>query len=242
MPRIRVVVPVHNEKILLPWFLRHYRRIAESIVVWDNGSDDGSPEIARRHGADVRTFLTDGYDEAAVLGRLHETLDESDAFEWALFPDVDEFLTGEVAKRLSEAPSDVVAPAGYILIRRPDEPPLDPGRDLVGQRRFGYWAPRYAKPVLVRPRARVRFAAGKHELAPGALRPYHESRLRLFHHDLIDFDLWVYRKTKRALSENNRRNGWSTMRFCRDRSFYESFWRDEEAKASYLGHLLGDAT
>lgn len=237
--KIRVVVPVHNENTLLPWFLRHYGAFATSIVVWDNGSDDGSAEIAREAGAEVRRFETEGYDEQAVLDRLHETLDESVSYDWLMFPDVDEFIVGHrIHEVLKEASGDVMSPDGFQLVARPEEPPLDAEKPLVGQRRFGYPSQLYTKPIIVRPRAKVRFTAGKHELKDKSVASQSVRGLALFHHDMIDFDLWVYRKTKRPLSERNRKHGWSTLRFCRESSFYVDRWQEENGKTSDLGYLI----
>jgi hypothetical protein len=34
---------------MLPYYLRHYERFCEQIVVYDNASDDGSQEIVVSH-------------------------------------------------------------------------------------------------------------------------------------------------------------------------------------------------
>jgi glycosyltransferase involved in cell wall biosynthesis len=62
-----VVLPVLDEAEALPWVLTRIPTGARAIVV-DNGSSDGSAEVARAHGALVVTEPRRGYGSAVIAG------------------------------------------------------------------------------------------------------------------------------------------------------------------------------
>ncbi len=68
-PSISVVIPALNEARALPLVLADLptARIAEIVVV-DNGSTDGTPRIAREHGATVVSEPRRGYGQACLAG------------------------------------------------------------------------------------------------------------------------------------------------------------------------------
>jgi glycosyltransferase involved in cell wall biosynthesis len=238
--RIRVVVPVYNEEVLLPGFLRHYGEFADSIVVWDNGSTDATREIAAAHPlVDLRSFQTDSYDELSVLGVLAKTKKESEGdFDWCIFPDCDEIMTardgGAVRPILEESSADVLVPEGYELMQEKGEAPFAPEKPWVPQRGFGHRSDLYCKPIIMRPAAPVTFWAGKHKLAVGYVETRKEPRLVLLHFEMADYELWVYRKRRRPLSAQNIRNGWCVDRFCRGMEFYRQYWREKATQSRRL--------
>ncbi|HEY5821083.1 MAG TPA: glycosyltransferase family 2 protein [Propionibacteriaceae bacterium] len=71
---IDVVLPCLDEAGALPWVLGRMPEGCRAIVV-DNGSQDGSPEIARAHGALVVEATRRGYGAACHAGLLAATAD-----------------------------------------------------------------------------------------------------------------------------------------------------------------------
>ncbi|MEQ4209085.1 glycosyltransferase family 2 protein [Actinopolymorpha sp. B17G11] len=69
MDEIDVVLPCLDEAAALPGVLSMFPAHYRAIVV-DNGSTDGSPEIARQHGAVVVTEPRRGYGAAVHTGML----------------------------------------------------------------------------------------------------------------------------------------------------------------------------
>jgi glycosyltransferase involved in cell wall biosynthesis len=63
----QVILPVLNEAHAIPWVLERLPAGYEPIVV-DNGSTDGSGDIARRHGAQVVLETTPGFGAACFAG------------------------------------------------------------------------------------------------------------------------------------------------------------------------------
>lgn len=64
---VEVVLPCLNEAPALPWVLRRIPLGYRALVV-DNGSTDGSPELARRLGARVVSCAQRGYGAACHTG------------------------------------------------------------------------------------------------------------------------------------------------------------------------------
>lgn len=240
--KIRAIVPVYNEEKLLPKFLRHYARLCDSIVVWDNGSTDRTFEIASAHPlVEARRFETDGYDELSVLSVLEATKDESRGrYDWCLFPDCDEFIMGDVPgterDTLSRSKADILAPRGYCLAEVAGDPPLDLGADILRQRRNGYPSPAYSKPVVMRPEAVASFAPGKHSIRGIVASP--EPGLLLVHCEMVDFALWTYRKNRRPLSRRNVEHGWSVRRFCRSTEEHQRIWEEAQHRSISLDGVL----
>ncbi len=67
-----IVLPCLDEALALPWVLSRIPDGARAIVV-DNGSSDGSAEIARAHGARVITCPQRGYGAACHAGLVAAT-------------------------------------------------------------------------------------------------------------------------------------------------------------------------
>ncbi|MDQ6909840.1 MAG: glycosyltransferase family 2 protein [Actinomycetota bacterium] len=74
MTTVQVVLPVLDEAEALPWVLR---RVPDGygVIVADNGSSDGSPEIARRLGVTVVNEPCRGFGAACYAGLSAATAD-----------------------------------------------------------------------------------------------------------------------------------------------------------------------
>lgn len=241
--KIRVVVPVFNEEKLLPHFLAHYERFADSILVWDNGSTDRTREIAKAHPlVKLMEFRTEGYDEAAVLEVLHQTKGASyGRFDWLMFPDCDEFIRardpGRERELLEGAPEQVIAADGYCMIATPWDAPIDLARPLIPQRTWGWKSRNYSKPIIIRPTLDGDFCPGKHGIKGLKVDP--DDRFLLLHLEMIDFNLLVYRKNRRELSESNKRHDWCTARFCQPLKTHLEYWASGLLMAEDLSKVIG---
>lgn len=67
MVKVQVVLPVLDEAEALPWVLSRMP-FGYSVIVADNGSTDGSPDIARRLGASVVSEARRGFGAACFAG------------------------------------------------------------------------------------------------------------------------------------------------------------------------------
>jgi glycosyltransferase involved in cell wall biosynthesis len=92
--RVSVIIPTRNEALAigrvladLPW------NLVNEVIVVDNCSSDGTPEIAARMGARVISETRQGYGQACLTG-----VADADA------PDVLVFLDGDYSDRPAELP------------------------------------------------------------------------------------------------------------------------------------------
>jgi hypothetical protein len=91
---IRLFSKCRNEKLRLPAFLKHYRKLGvQRFFIIDNASDDGSAEFLKAQ-PDVHVFNTDGSFRAARGGTdwLNAVLQEFGVGHWCVTVDVVELL------------------------------------------------------------------------------------------------------------------------------------------------------
>lgn len=141
---VSVVVMTRNEAVNLPRCLPALARFAECFVV-DSGSDDGTPDIARSHGARLVPFHWNGrYPKKKqwCLDTLPFTHD------WVLFVDADERPTAELVEEIARLMAGTAACGPSHAAYWIDGRPVVRGRSL----RFGCWNRKLA--LLDRHRAR----------------------------------------------------------------------------------------
>ena len=64
---IDVFAICYNEEIILPYFLKHYKKFVRNITVYDNMSTDNSVNIMNEHGVKVIRFNTKGKFEESLF-------------------------------------------------------------------------------------------------------------------------------------------------------------------------------
>lgn len=104
LTRVWVIIPVFNEAASLPLVLRDLPYVGRVIVV-DNGSTDGSAELARQSGASVISEPRRGYGSACLAG-LAAIADQECSPEP---PQVVVFLDGDYSDHPDQLP-ELVAP------------------------------------------------------------------------------------------------------------------------------------
>lgn len=129
-PAVDVVLPCLDEAAALPWVLGRMPRWARPIVV-DNGSSDGSPDLARELGATVVREETRGYGAACHAGL------EAASAGWVAVMDCDGTLDPQHLQRLVDAVPD-----------DPDRPTLVVGRRVPQSLTAWPWHLRLANRVV----------------------------------------------------------------------------------------------
>lgn len=128
--RVAVVIPAYNEERAIGRVLAEVPAWVDQVIVADNGSEDKTREVARRHGAQVVIEPTRGYGSACLAGIAH--LDSPDIVvfldgDYSDYPHemgllVDPIVTGE---------ADCVLGSRILGSREPGA--------LTPQARFGNW-------------------------------------------------------------------------------------------------------
>lgn len=103
-PRIEVWAFCYNRRQLLPYFLAHYRRFAQRIVVCDNRSTDGSRDWLVAHGVEVLEDANAGVFDDRVLKDQKNSLWKASRgrADWVVVCDVDELVyVSDLRRRLA---------------------------------------------------------------------------------------------------------------------------------------------
>lgn len=163
--KIWVFAVCHNEEAIIPWWLRHYGRFADRILVWDDASTDRSRALLQAHPS-VTLFDCpwSGIDEDKALHHAYDVYPSARGkADWVMWVDMDEFLVsdGLVDER---TPYEVITTAGYNMMGRGLPENGYWHRQIWQLNPMGVAAPVYAKPIMFRPQARVRWVRGKHKL------------------------------------------------------------------------------
>jgi glycosyltransferase involved in cell wall biosynthesis len=93
--KIDVFTTCYNEQIILPYFLKHYKKFANNITVYDNMSTDNSVKIMNEYGVNVIQFDTNGKFEESVLMNIRNNCWKNSDADWVIVCDTDELIYHE---------------------------------------------------------------------------------------------------------------------------------------------------
>jgi glycosyltransferase involved in cell wall biosynthesis len=217
-----------------PFFLDHYSRFCDRIVMFDNQSDDRTvPIINAFPKTQVRTFQTAGtLDDLTHIKIKNSCYKESRGIaDWVIVCDSDEFLyhpdlLGILAQYKSQGIT-LPAIAGYDMT--PAALPR-PGEHLPAAHPFGVRSPLYDKAIIFNPALDIIYEPGAHRVFvnhDAVLSPAPE--LKLLHYKFLSKDYFLHRFAllRARLSDNNRRSGWGNHYLLSDeqlRAAYARAW------------------
>ena len=160
----------HNEKVLLPHTIEHYRsRIPHAVItVLDNESTDGSVEIAQSLGCRVRSWSSGDQIDDYLFVRLKNEIWKHHDDGWVIVADMDEWLcvTSVELKRMASRGVTVIRTSGWNIVADSDREDLS-DLDLHELNRGVHMGAR-DKLVAFRPDAvsAMNYGIGAHECAP----------------------------------------------------------------------------
>lgn len=220
---IHVYAVCWNEEILLPYFLRHYSKIAEKIFIYDNMSDDNSITIIKSFpNTKVIRFDTRGEyrEDVQQRIRLSEWKKSRGLADWVIIVDIDEFL---YHKNLIK----------YLTIckKKGITVPLTLGFDMVSETlptssgmiydeiRLGVFNKDYCKSCVFNPNLvyEINYGPGSHWAHPvGKIVVDNSGELKLLHYRYISLNYLLerYKLYRARQSEINRKMGWGFQYHC----------------------------
>ena len=199
----------------MPYFMRHYGSFADRVIVYDDESDDGTPDIVRAAGGEVRACSWTGIDDLAMvtLANQEYKLARGKA-DWVIWVDADEFIYADdmpgALRRLTREGVQMPTVTGYCMTA--NGPPSGDGQ-IYDEIKTGFRAGRYDKSCVVDPKTELAWGAGRHEYmvyTPNVLCAVNDYKpLKLLHYRWFGMDYCVERSRQNyaRLSQQNLTNG-----------------------------------
>ena len=225
--KIVVITLTFQERVIIPFFLRHYERFADRIVVYDGRSTDGTRELVEQHSlANLYDHDTGGVlDDEENVRIKNEAYKQEDA-DWYIVVDCDEFIYhAKGVRTLLEHYTRL----GVTF-------PGVEGWDMIGEKipfdglltehiRMGVRNWRYLdKQCVFAKGVNPVYAPGAHSCAPtGNVVVSPEIDLKLLHYKYLSLEYIQRKVASLRMSENNHRNKWG---YARDGRPINESWID----------------
>ena len=225
--KVSVISRWYNEAFFAPFFLSHYAWTDEIIILLEKTSTDNSAEIVKQFPNARVEWQTNGKDfNDRILSDMMSDWAGNSKSDWVIRADADEltFPYGNEDPRqvLAQADGNVINSWYRWVYKHKTEKSLDPAQPAIWQRRHGgeytIWpgmGPKYLKPTIVKPSAKVRWFPGEQRYKPNGLIKISRTQFDGVHWQMADVDMAVKRNESntRRLSEENKRNNWGVKNF-----------------------------
>lgn len=215
--RIHVYSLAWNEELMAPYFLKHYSKFCEKIVIFDNESSDRTPEIVRAcPQAEVRTWSSNGQiNDQMYLDIKNSAYKESRGeADWVIVCDMDEFIYHPNLLRKLEWYKRIGV--NYPKIKgfemMPGNPVL-PADDLPDHHQMGVRFKNLDKRIIFSPKLDMSYHPGAHNAErPIGSRQSCFSDIKLLHYKMLSLDWYISRHEVMAkrLSDLNKEKGWGS--------------------------------
>jgi glycosyltransferase involved in cell wall biosynthesis len=209
---IDVFATCYNEEIILPFFLKHYKKFARNITIYDNMSTDGSVNIMNKCGVNVIPFDTGNRFEESKLISIRNTCWKGSDADWVIICDADEIIYHEnIIELLSTINANHIVTEGYEMMS--EVLPTTEGQ-IYEELKLGYFKPDYSKPCLFKPSEiiDINFSPGSHTATPigNNIVSVNDSGIKLLHYKYLNRDILIKKYEHYKIRQSNEmiRNGW----------------------------------
>lgn len=197
--KIAIFTTCYNGLTILKPFLKYHETFCDKIVVYDNGSNDGSCELVEAHPFAELIHFDDIMDCVSMSNNCWKPFRE---YDWIIYCDTDEFLyvkTGivEFLEQKKKEGITVMKPQGWTIAD--DHLPID-GVDWFEQYPRGFPFYPMDKPVIFNPHEIIERNAGdgNHKCEPTGNVKWYESTgdLKLLHFRHLSYDYFKEQSKK----------------------------------------------
>jgi hypothetical protein len=201
-----------NEIVILEFAFNFYKlRFPHAkFVLHDNGSTDGSVELAEKLGYEIVPFDTGNQMDDATMMNLRNNCWKEDNTDWVLVADMDELIDINETKLLWQKSLgvNIITTYGYNMVNTTNELKLE---NITSGFRDDTL---YDKSLIFNKNfvQNIDWAVGSHTCNPnGENICFSTDRFILLHYKYLGEDYIVdrYKSFRDRLSENNKRNNWS---------------------------------
>ncbi len=190
-----------NEARIIPHFLRYYSKLADKIILADDGSTDGSVELVGSHN-NVEVKGTGRPDGQSFIDFNHAWYNQAwkqsrDVADWVIVGNLDEFIFHpDLRDYLGQCLSDGVTVVPVLGFQMLGEHRIDSDQDLFTSYQFGAPFSNMSKYSIFRPDeiTEINYGVGRHTAAPtGNLVMPAEDLVLNLHYKYIDKEYLVGR-------------------------------------------------
>jgi glycosyltransferase involved in cell wall biosynthesis len=167
--KIWAYVNTWNEQDMLPYYLRHYSKFCDKIIVIDNDSSDNTIAIAKENPlVEIVSYKTNNtLDEYSNLEMKRRCVEDSKGkADYIIVGDCDEFIFNHDIKEFLEKNSQysIIYPAGFQMVSQVF-PTLN--KQIYDEISLGVPEPWYSKPIIINPNKVENFGwvEGCHEIS-----------------------------------------------------------------------------
>jgi hypothetical protein len=210
---IDVYTYLHNEEFMLPYFFRHYGRFARKITVFDNESNDGTADLARKLGAEVVPVDTGGKHRVDTLQLVmnEEYKISRGTADWVICAEGDEFYWHpDLVKLLEQYKEEGVTlpkTCGFDMVA--EAPPCKNGF-IWDEIKNGFSNKMYSKRAIFHPSIDINFGYGGHKCDPkGNIIESKEADILALHYRFLGEDYFAkrYQIRRERLSDEDASRG-----------------------------------
>ena len=180
---IEVYLITWNEIETIHLTIRHYQKLGATIKVYDNFSNDGTPELCRLLGCEVENFGTPGELNDAHYRKIKNYKWKGSAADWVIVCDADEILDVSMAHLIAakEFGKTIFRTHGFNVYSH--EMPKEDYFEIL----TGIPDPSYSKLVIFDPKkiTDMMYDFGCHRATPCGYVVYSENEPTLFHYRAI---------------------------------------------------------
>jgi glycosyltransferase involved in cell wall biosynthesis len=210
-----------NEIQILPFIIDYWKTIARKVIVYDNGSTDGTIEYLQKYDwIEVRYFDTGNtFNDRIHMNIKNECWKEQKGkdIDFVIVSDLDEILWGknlyEDIKYIKDNNISIVKPSGYNFMSL-KFPEYKENVLLHEQVKKCYSHIGYSKPILFNPNLvdEINYCPGAHNCSPRMkTNIMHSDSIFVFHFKCLGLDYLLNRNNnvlKNRLSRENLMNRW----------------------------------
>jgi len=170
------VVLCYNDADILEEALEHLLNTNHDLIVWDHGSDDGTPAILDRYQSQLveRKLIPRSFDFYNLYQAMSERLISNyiRQYDWISWPDQDEFLEGADRSKPYDQWVEKIYAEGY---------------DFIQFNNFNFWLTGEDKQEILSPVGRIKHYGLFPDCAP-RIRAWRASKtnIRVFNHNPIE--------------------------------------------------------
>lgn len=167
--KISIFLICHNEEILLPKTIEHYKKYLPSstFTIYDNMSTDRSVVIAKELGCNVFSFDTDEEMDDFKITKIKNNCWRAVLDGWVIVSDIDEWLCidEEWLEKEEQEGSTILETQGFQIIA--DSKKKDLSDINIHKESFGFACEAHSKKICFKPKdVEINYTLGGHFCEP----------------------------------------------------------------------------